>query len=185
MNVARDPVELGARPRGVAIGTFDGVHLGHRRVLDAAQATGRTSTVVTFDPHPRIALGYEVELLTTLERRLELIAEAGIEEALVIEFDLELAKKESSENPVFYVQYAHARIASIFEVTGTEAGVINGHELWGLDQGRLVWRGRPPRCAQDGRDRLQSRRAGALHRSHAGARRPMAPQRSVLAAAAP
>ncbi len=32
-----------------------------------------------------------------------------------LDFDLELAKKESSENPVFYVQYAHARIASIFE----------------------------------------------------------------------
>ena len=97
MKVARDPAELGARPRGVAIGTFDGVHLGHRRVLDAAQATGRMSTVVTFDPHPRIALGYEVELLTTLERRLELIAEAGIEEALVIEFDLELAQLGPAE----------------------------------------------------------------------------------------
>jgi len=32
-----------------------------------------------------------------------------------LDFDLELAKKESSENPVFYVQYAHARIANIFE----------------------------------------------------------------------
>jgi arginyl-tRNA synthetase len=32
-----------------------------------------------------------------------------------LDFDLELAKKESSENPVFYVQYAHARISSIFE----------------------------------------------------------------------
>ncbi len=32
-----------------------------------------------------------------------------------LDFDLELAKKESSENPVFYVQYAHARVASIFE----------------------------------------------------------------------
>jgi riboflavin kinase / FMN adenylyltransferase len=92
MKVARDPVELGARPRGVAIGTFDGVHLGHRRVLDAAHATGRTPTVVTFDPHPRIALGYDVELLTTLERRLELIAEAGIAETLVVDFDLELAQ---------------------------------------------------------------------------------------------
>ena len=32
-----------------------------------------------------------------------------------LDFDLELAKKQSSENPVFYVQYAHARVASIFE----------------------------------------------------------------------
>jgi len=32
-----------------------------------------------------------------------------------LDFDLELAKRQSSENPVFYVQYAHARVASIFE----------------------------------------------------------------------
>jgi arginyl-tRNA synthetase len=32
-----------------------------------------------------------------------------------LDFDLELAKKQSSDNPVFYVQYAHARVASIFE----------------------------------------------------------------------
>ena len=40
------------------------------------------------------------------------------------------------------------RVASIFEVTGVEAGVISGHELWGLDQGRLLWKGRPPRCLE-------------------------------------
>src|SRR5207253_320412 len=38
------------------------------------------------------------------------------------------------------------RIASIFEVTGVEGGLISGHEIWGLDHGRLVWKGRPPRC---------------------------------------
>jgi pilus assembly protein CpaF len=38
------------------------------------------------------------------------------------------------------------RVSSIFEVTGIEGGVISGHELWGLEQSRLVWRGRPPRC---------------------------------------
>jgi riboflavin kinase/FMN adenylyltransferase len=61
-------------------------------VLDAAVAAGQAPTVVTFDPHPRVALGYGVELLTSLERRLELLAEAGIDEALVVEFDLELAQ---------------------------------------------------------------------------------------------
>ena len=40
------------------------------------------------------------------------------------------------------------RVASIFEVTGVEAGVISGHELWGLEHGRLVWKGRPPRCLE-------------------------------------
>jgi len=97
VKVARDLAELEQRPRAVAIGTFDGVHLGHRRVLEAAWAAGLVSTVVTFDPHPRIAFGYEVELVTTLERRLELIGEAGIEETLVVEFDLELAQLEPHE----------------------------------------------------------------------------------------
>ena len=92
MKVVRSPGELDARPRAVALGTFDGVHRGHRRVLDAAVAAGQAPTVVTFDPHPRVALGYGVELLTSLERRLELLAEAGIDEALMVEFDLELAQ---------------------------------------------------------------------------------------------
>jgi riboflavin kinase / FMN adenylyltransferase len=68
------------------------VHLGHRRVLEAARASGRTATAVTFDPHPRIAFGYDVQLLTTLERRLELLVEAGIEDVLVVQFDLELSR---------------------------------------------------------------------------------------------
>ena len=92
MNVARQVAELEPKPRAVALGTFDGVHLGHRRVLDAALAAGPTPTVVTFDPHPRVALGYGVELLVPLQRRLELLSEAGIEETLVVDFDLELAK---------------------------------------------------------------------------------------------
>lgn len=45
-----------------------------------------------------------------------------------LDFDLELAKKESSENPVFYVQYAHARIASIFE-QALKAGLEVGHAM--------------------------------------------------------
>jgi riboflavin kinase / FMN adenylyltransferase len=94
VKVAHGVDELRRQARAVAIGTFDGVHLGHRRVLEAAVAAGLTPTVVTFDPHPRIAFGYEVELLTALRRRLELIGEAGIEEALVVEFDLDLARLE-------------------------------------------------------------------------------------------
>ena len=92
MNVVHEVGELESRPRAVALGTFDGVHLGHRRVLEAALAAGVTPTLVTFDPHPRIALGYEVQLLSSLGRRLELVGEAGIEDALVVEFDLQLAQ---------------------------------------------------------------------------------------------
>lgn len=91
MTVARSASELERRPRAVAIGTFDGVHLGHRRVLDAALAAGATPTVVTFDPHPRTVLGNQVELIVPLHRRLELLTELGIEDVLVVEFTLGLA----------------------------------------------------------------------------------------------
>ena len=91
MTVARSASELERRPRAVAIGTFDGVHLGHRRVIDAALAAGATPTVVTFDPHPRTVLGNQVELIVPLHRRLELLTELGIEDVLVVEFTLALA----------------------------------------------------------------------------------------------
>jgi riboflavin kinase/FMN adenylyltransferase len=89
--VANRPPELAPARRAVAIGTFDGVHRGHRRVIEAAQAAHLRSTVVTFDPHPRSVLGGGVELLSTLERRLELLEELGVEDVLVLRFDEELA----------------------------------------------------------------------------------------------
>jgi riboflavin kinase / FMN adenylyltransferase len=91
VNVARRADELEPARRAVAIGTFDGVHLGHRSVIRAAIDAGGTPTVVTFHPHPRTALGNRVALLSTLERRLELLADAGIEEVLVAEFTPALA----------------------------------------------------------------------------------------------
>ncbi|HKI91960.1 MAG TPA: riboflavin biosynthesis protein RibF [Gaiellaceae bacterium] len=97
MNVARRPEELAPARRSVAIGTFDGVHRGHRRVLEAAEAAHLRPAVVTFDPHPRLVLGGGVELLTTTERRLELLAEAGIEDALVLHFDEALAALDPEE----------------------------------------------------------------------------------------
>jgi riboflavin kinase/FMN adenylyltransferase len=65
-------------------------------VLEAALATAPAlmPTVVTFWPHPRTVLGNEVRLLTTLARRLELLAEAGVDETLVVEFTPELARTE-------------------------------------------------------------------------------------------
>jgi riboflavin kinase/FMN adenylyltransferase len=92
VNVARSPAELDAQPRAVAIGSFDGVHRGHVAIVDALLDTGLVPTIVTFEPHPRSALGNRVELLTTAQRKLELLAELGVEAALVVAFDLELAR---------------------------------------------------------------------------------------------
>ena len=85
------------RPRTVAIGSFDGVHRGHRLVLDTAHAAGPASTVLTFWPHPRLVLGNEVELLSTLERRLELLEAAGVEEVLVVDFTPDVAALPAEE----------------------------------------------------------------------------------------
>ena len=97
MNVVSSPDEFVQKPRAVAVGSFDGVHRGHRSVVDAVRATGLEPTVITFDPHPRIALGNKVELLTTLERRLELLDEAGASEVLVAAFTPELQRLTPEE----------------------------------------------------------------------------------------
>jgi riboflavin kinase / FMN adenylyltransferase len=97
VRVASSPHELGAGERAVALGTFDGVHLGHRRVIGAALAAGLQAAVVTFDPHPRAVLGNRVELISTLERRLELIASLGVTEALVLPFTPDLSFQTPEE----------------------------------------------------------------------------------------
>jgi len=91
MNVVSRIDELDPASRAVAIGTFDGVHLGHRAVIDEARVPGLRQTVVTFDPHPRFTLGKRVEMLATVERRLELLDELGVDEVVVLHFDEALA----------------------------------------------------------------------------------------------
>jgi len=117
VNVARSPGELERRSRAVAVGTFDGVHLGHQRVLAAVvdQGPALTPTVVTFWPHPRVVLGNEVGLLTTLDRRLELLADAGIEETLVVEFTPEVAQM----TPDLFADEVLRRIGTELVVAGT------------------------------------------------------------------
>ena len=97
MRVLRAPDEGERAERAVAIGTFDGVHRGHRAVIGAAKAVGLRSAVLTFDPHPRAVLGYDVQLLATFERRLELLREADPDDVLVVEFTPELSRLEPEE----------------------------------------------------------------------------------------
>jgi riboflavin kinase / FMN adenylyltransferase len=115
VSVVRTPAELDRIPRAVAIGTFDGVHRGHKAAIAAAKSAGLRSTVVTFDPHPRLVLGYDVQLLTTLPRRIELLEEAGPDDILVLEFTEELSGLEPEEF-----------VARVLEPIGTEAVVAAG-----------------------------------------------------------
>src|SRR3990172_5143165 len=80
-------------PLYLALGMFDGVHLGHQAVLartrEAAAAADGRHLVLTFDPHPQrvIAPPPEPILLTTVEERLELFAARQMHGAVVVRFD--------------------------------------------------------------------------------------------------
>ena len=103
MRIAHAPAQLQRRPRAVAIGTFDGVHLGHLSVIQAVIDSGLEPTVITLEPHPRVVLGNRVELIATLERRLELLAEAGVAETLVAAFTPELQRLTAEEFVASYL----------------------------------------------------------------------------------
>lgn len=85
--------EVQRRERKVAVGTFDGVHLGHRKVIEGSDS------VLTFEPHPVavVAPQHAPKLLTPLEVKAELIAELGVQELIVIPFDHAFAQHSASE----------------------------------------------------------------------------------------
>jgi riboflavin kinase/FMN adenylyltransferase len=85
--------EVKPRPRRVAVGEFDGVHLGHRRVIAS------NDTVLTFEPHPASILhpGRAPKLLTSFDVKVELIAELGVAELVVIPFDASFAAQTPRE----------------------------------------------------------------------------------------
>jgi riboflavin kinase / FMN adenylyltransferase len=112
MKIAHSPAQLERQPRAIAIGTFDGVHRGHQAVVGAAVDSGLAPTVITFDPHPRIALGNHVELITTLERRLELLAACGAEATLVAGFTPELMALEAEEFAERYLRAIGAEVVA-------------------------------------------------------------------------
>ncbi len=85
--------DVETRPRHVAVGEFDGVHLGHREVIQGAD------TVLTFEPHPRqvVAPDAAPKLLTSLEIKTDLIAGLGVRELVVIPFDRSFAAQGPQE----------------------------------------------------------------------------------------
>jgi len=110
VKLAHAPSQLERQPRAVAIGAFDGVHRGHRGVIRTAVDTGLAATVITFDPHPRIAFGHRVELITTLERKLELFEEAGAEAALIVSFTPEVMRLAPEEFAEEYLRAIGAEV---------------------------------------------------------------------------
>jgi riboflavin kinase/FMN adenylyltransferase len=101
-------IERGRR-RNVAVGTFDGVHRGHREVIAGSDS------VLTFEPHPVavVAPQHTPKLLTTLERKAELIDSLGVQELIVVPFDAEFAKRSADQfiGEILVEQLGAARVS--------------------------------------------------------------------------
>lgn len=102
-------------PTVLTLGVFDGLHLGHqkimRTVVESARKIDAVPTAITFDPHPRAVLHPENSppLLQTLDQRLANFEILGIEQAIVIRFDQEFAAQEAEE---FLKEIIHERLRS-------------------------------------------------------------------------
>jgi len=90
-------------PVVLAIGNFDGVHLGHaallRRLAEIASQSALAPTVLTFEPHPRefFAPASAPARLTTLREKLELLAECGATQAMICPFNAAFAALSADE----------------------------------------------------------------------------------------
>ena len=92
-----------AKPTIVTIGTFDGVHLGHRKILEqmtkSAHDLNCESLVLTFFPHPRMVLQEDTEMkqLNTLNEKIDLLDNLGIDNLVVHPFDKEFSRLTAEE----------------------------------------------------------------------------------------
>lgn len=119
----------------VTVGSFDGVHLGHRALLDRLTAEARArngeSIVLTFDPHPRVTLGRSegLHLLTSLDEKIELLGRAGVDNVIVIPFDKAFSALSGRE---FAERYLLGRIGAEVLVAGYDHRF--GHDRITSDQ---------------------------------------------------
>lgn len=88
----------------ITIGTFDGVHNGHKQVLHAlkqtAQSIGGESVLVTFDPHPRKVVSSAIlgiRLLNTLDEKKQLLEREGIDHLVIVPFTEKFANQSAAE----------------------------------------------------------------------------------------
>lgn len=130
MLVARSLDEVPHNPRTiVTIGTFDGVHLGHARIIEQVVEKARSgearAVVVTFDPHPREVVGRgPLKMLTTIDERTTLLREFGIDIVLVVGFTFEFSRQSARE---FYETY-------IMRGIGVEEVIVGHDHMFGRDR---------------------------------------------------
>ncbi|MHB0885038.1 MAG: bifunctional riboflavin kinase/FAD synthetase [Bacillota bacterium] len=121
MRIITDPSRLGPGKRAVAIGAFDGVHRGHRKLLsevvDQAALRGLESLALTFEPHPLRVLRPDLAppLLTSFEEKAELLAASGVQTLVVHAFDEAFAATPPAE---FITRYLHRELGAVLAMVG-------------------------------------------------------------------
>lgn len=97
MNVIEERHPQALSPSVATIGFFDGVHLGHRHLINqvkmAASQSGWCSSIITFPVHPRqvIQSDYQPQLLSSPEEKIELLASTGVDHCILLPFTRELS----------------------------------------------------------------------------------------------
>jgi riboflavin kinase / FMN adenylyltransferase len=106
-------------PCSLTIGNFDGVHIGHQALVEAAvryaEGRGLRPAALTFDPHPSTVVAPEraPELICTLKQRVALLERAGAENVVVLPFTPELARL-SPRNFVSQILHDRLQARAIF-----------------------------------------------------------------------
>lgn len=112
----------------IALGNFDGVHVGHQALFAEAARHGRPA-ILTFDPHPGKILQPELapKLITTRRRKLELLPQYGVEAAILQPFTTEYA----ATTPEDFER-------SLFEGLRVKHVVVGGDFTYGARRGGTV-----------------------------------------------
>ncbi len=90
-------------PIAITIGTFDGVHIGHKKILERlisnAKELGFKSTLLTFFPHPRMVLQKDakIKLLNTINERSKIIKDLGLEQLIIHPFTEDFSRLSATE----------------------------------------------------------------------------------------
>ncbi|WP_321288593.1 bifunctional riboflavin kinase/FAD synthetase [uncultured Sunxiuqinia sp.] len=99
MKVYRDIDQFHVEKPVLTVGSFDGVHLGHRKVIDRLKEIAKRnkgeSVIFTFSPHPRLVLNKQkgsLRLLTTLDEKIKLLEKVGIDHLIIYPFTKEFSK---------------------------------------------------------------------------------------------
>ena len=115
----------------VTIGTFDGVHLGHRKIItglkELAVHSGGETMLLTFFPHPRMILHPEdenIKLINTINEKAALLEQTGIDHLVITPFSRDF----SNQSPEAYIRDV------LVSKIGTKKIVIGYDHRFGKDR---------------------------------------------------